>query len=641
MSRFPCSIASALLALLVLPPSAAHAWSAARTPDLAVSTDLSELTLEQLGNVRVTSVSRREERLASTAASVFVLTSEDIRHSGAKTIPDALRLVPTLQVARADANQWAISARGFNSVLANKMLVLIDNRIVYSPLFSGVFWEAQDVLLEDVDRIEVISGPGGTSWGTNAVNGVINIITRSADETRGVLAAAGGGARRFDGAGTDRRVAEARIGWGNRPVLRVYGKYTDQDHSQLASGLPVQDASQRFQSGARLRWANPVSTFQLDAGGYSASIDQAVEERDVSGWHVLGRWTREPAKGGRLQLQAYYDFTRRDQPGAILERLDTWDVDLHHEIEWGRSDFVWGGEYRFQPDHVDNFSPGFALIPADRDLRYGAVFAEDAIRLVDPLTLTAGVRFEHNVWTGWEHLPTLRLAWQRSATSLFWAAASRAVRAPARVDRDFFSPASPPHFFLAGGPHFESEILDEIEAGWRAQPHPSVSWSLDAFGGRYDRLRSIEAGPDGPEFANGIRGTLHGVEGWANWRVMSAWRLSAGGFLQRKALFVKTGHTDLGGRPSLGDDPDHQWVARSEFDLGQYLELGLMGRHVGQLAQVPNYSTLDARLGARMGPAQVSLTGYDLVGPRHAEWGAAANHAAFGRSLYAEVQWRP
>lgn len=641
MPRIACTIVSALL-IVVAFPRAAHAWSPARTPDLAVSTDLSELSLEQLGNVRVTSVSRREERLSTAAASVFVLTSEDIRRSGAKTIPDALRLVPTLQVARADANQWAISARGFNSVLANQMLVLIDNRTVYSPLFSGVFWETQDLLLEDVDRIEVISGPGGTSWGTNSVSGVINIITRTADETRGVLATAGGGARRFDGAGTDRRVAEARVGWGDRPAMRVYGKFTDQDHSQLDSGLPVPDALQRFQTGARLRWGGPVHVFQLDAGGYSATIDQAIDQRELSGWHVLGRWTREPARGGRLQLQAYYDFTRRDQPGAIRERLGTWDVDLHHEIEWGRHDFVWGAGYRAQPDEVDNLgAPGFAFIPDDRDLRYGALFAEDAIHLADPLTFTAGIRFEHNIWTGWENLPTLRLAWHPSAANLFWTAASRAVRAPARVDRDFFSPAAPPHFFLAGGPHFESEILDEIEAGWRSQPHPAVSWSLDVFGGRYDRLRSIEAGPNGPEFANGIRGTLHGVEGWANWRVMPSCRLSAGGFLQRKALFEKAGHDDLGGAASLGDDPDHQWVARSSFDLGRHLEVDLMGRHVGALAAIPNYTTLDVRLGARLGPAEVSLTGYDLVGPRHAEWGAAAGHTTFGRSLYAEIRWRP
>ena len=633
MPRFLFTIALALLVAPALPGSAA-AWSPARGPELAMSTDLSELSLEQLGNVRVTSVSRRDEHLsAAAAAAVFVLTSEDIRRSGAKTIPDALRLVPTLQVARADANQWAISGRGFNSVLANKMLVLIDNRVVYSPLFSGVFWEAQDVLLEDVDRIEVISGPGGTSWGTNAVNGVINIITRTAEETRGVLAAGGGG--------SERRIGEARIGWGARPVMRVYGKFTDQEHAQLESGTPIRDASQRFQGGGRLRWADLVNVFQLDGGVYSSSVDQAVGDRDVSGWHLLGRWTREPARGGRLQLQAYYDFTRRDQPGAIFERLDTWDVDLHHEIELGRHDLVWGAGYRFQPDRVDNLgAPGFALIPDDRDLRYADVFAEDAIRLADPLTFTAGVRFEHDVWTGWEHLPTLRLAWQPSAANLFWTAASRAVRAPARVDRDFFSPASPPHVFLAGGPGFQSEILDEIEAGWRAQPHPSVSWSIDAFGGRYDRLRSIELGTDGPEFANGIRGTLHGVEAWANWRVMTSWRLSAGGFLQRKALFVKAGHTDLGGAASLGDDPDHQWSARSAFDLGPHVELDLMGRHVGALSQIPNYSTLDARLAVRLGTAEASVTGYDLVGPRHAEWGSAASHATFGRRVFAELQWR-
>jgi len=603
---------------------------------LAAVDDLSELSLEQLGNVPVTSVSRREESLAHAPASVFVLTSEDIRRSGAKTLPEVLRLVPTLQVDRADANQYAISARGFNSVLANKMLVLIDNRTVYSPLFSGVFWEAQDLMLEDVDRIEVISGPGGTSWGTNAVNGVINIITRGADETPGVVAAVGGG--------TDQRVGEMRFGWIGRPSVRVYAKVTDQDHSDLATGAPVDDASDRLQTGARLRWSGAVHTVLLDAGQMTNDIDQAVGgDRTVSGYHVLGRWTRAPVGGSEVQLQAYYERDRRLQPGAIFERLDTWDVDFHHALTIGRHGVVWGAGYRFQPDRVENLgAPGIALLPPNRDLRSADVFAEDAIHLLARLDFIAGARLEHNVWTGWEYLPTLRLAWQPAREHFVWAAASRAVRAPARIDREFFRPASPPHLVFDGGPDFASEILDEVEVGWRAQPRPAVSWSLASFAGRYDDLRSLELTPAGPQFANDIRGTMHGVEAWANWRVIAAWRLSAGGVLQRKALFVKAGATDFGGLgvATLGDDPDHWWTAKSSFDLGEHVELDLMARHSGALSQIPNYSTLDARVAARLSAFEASLTAANLVGPRHAEWGAAANHAEFGRSFFAQVELR-
>jgi iron complex outermembrane recepter protein len=597
--------------------------------------DLSELTLEQLNHVQITSVSRRAERLSEVAGSVYVLTAEDIRRSGAQTLPELLRLVPTLQVARADANQYAISARGFNSVLANKMLVLIDGRTVYSPLFSGVFWEAEDLVLEDIERVEVLSGPGGTSWGTNAVNGIINIITRSAADSRGVIASGGGG--------DELRMGEARAGFGGpkrHSAFRAWGKYADQEHSELADGDDVRDASHRFLGGLRGRWARGASTWVLDGGGIRNRIEQVPDERDVSSFHALGRWVRQPARGAGFRLQVYYQRDRRGQPGTIDDVLDTWDAELQHEVRGARQTLVWGAGYRFQRDRAEFLSPFVAFVPEDRDLTYFHGFAEDELHLGGHLELTAGVRVEHNVFTGYEPLPTLRAAWN-PGPHLLWIALSRAVRAPARVDRDLVSPAPPlPPSILAGGPDFRSELAHVAEIGYRAQPLPAFSYSVTGFYSAYDRLRSLEASPSGFVFANGLEGETHGVEAWANYRVTSRWRLSAGGLAQNRDIDVKSGHTDINGRLTLGDDPHHQWQARSSFDIGRDQELDVWVRQVGDLAPtlVPAYTTLDARAATRL-PAgfQLSLTGYNLAGPAHPEWGAGA---VFGRALFAQLEWR-
>jgi iron complex outermembrane recepter protein len=628
-----CAWAYMLSLLLLLAPQ-----GVARAQDRdssLVSDDLSEMSLEQLGNIQVTSVSRRAEPLSDAAASVYVITAEDNRRSGAQTLPEALRLAPSLEVARADANQYAITARGFASVLANKMLVLIDGRTVYSPLFSGVFWEAQDVLLEDVDRIEVISGPGGTSWGTNAVNGVINIITRTAAETKGVLAAGGGGDRSRGG--------EARVGWGSGPYFRVHGKYGEQDHSQLSNGSPVRDASRRWGAGGRMRWTRNTTTLFLDGGGYENRIDQVPSHRWVSGYHLLGSVVRQLARGPSLRLQAYYDHTRRDQPGAVQDFLDTYDVELQSEFNAGRHSMTLGAGYRYQPDDVENLTPALAFIPADRDLRHADVFAEDQVALGHRVRLNGGLRLEHNVYTGWEYLPTVRLSWRPKTSHFLWVAGSRAVRAPSRVDREFFIPAQGPPFFLAGGPVFRSEILHAVELGYRGQPLPSLSYSVAGYVSFYDRLRSLEPTPIGSQFENGLRGRLHGIEGWVTDRVMSWCHLSAGGGAQRTEIDLKPGSQDVGGRASLGIDPDHWWTLRSSFDAGRFVEFDAMLRHVGALpmSNVPRYTSVDGRVGWRpVGPVELSVSGTDLFGPRHAEWGASPNRATFGRSAYAKMQWR-
>src|SRR5688572_21838716 len=418
-----------------------------------VASNLADLSLEELASIRVTSVSKRSERLADAAAAVYVITADDIRRSGATTLPEVLRLAPNLQVARADAAQYAISARGYNSTLANKMLVLIDGRTIYSPLFSGVFWEVQDTLLEDIERIEVISGPGGTLWGSNAVNGVINITTRAAADTQGALVAAGAGNRHRSGA--------VRYG-GELPgggYYRVYGKAGEERQTRRPNGTVLGDAWDRRQAGFRADWSGALQSFTLQGDAYTADVDQGATTRRLAGYNLIGRWSRQLGDGSDIRLQAYFDRVERDQPGAIREVLDTFDVELVHGFQPAQNHrLLWGAGFRYAPDRVENLGPALAFLPGNRTVRRANVFAQDDFQLRPDLTLTAGLKLEHNEYTGWEHLPSVRAAWKPAEGQLLWAALSRAVRAPSRVDRDLFSPANPPFVVLAGGPNFQSEI---------------------------------------------------------------------------------------------------------------------------------------------------------------------------------------
>ena len=601
--------------------------------------DLADLTLEQLGNIEITSVSKHAERLSDAAASIYVISAEEIRRSGATSLPEALRLAPNLQVARADINQYAITARGFNSVLANKMLVLVDGRAVYSPLFSGVFWEAQDVMLEDIERIEVISGPGGTLWGSNAVNGVINVITRPARDTQGALVTAGGGNR--EKAGAPRYGGE--LDSGGR--YRIYGRVLDRAHSSMANGTDIRDASDRGQIGFRADWGGAAQNFTLQGDAYHSAIDQGLTTRRVSGANLLGRWGRDLGGGSRLQLQAYYDHTERNQPGAINETLDTIDVELQHGLRPHDShDLLWGGGYRYSADRVENVNPAaLAFLPPGRNLGWANVFVQDAITLRPDLKLTAGLKLEHNDYTGIEFLPSLRLGWKMAAEHLVWGAASRAVRAPSRVDREFFSPGNPPFFVLAGGPNFQSEVANVYEIGYRAQLSIALSYSITAFHHDFDRLRSLEPTAAGPVFDNKIDGTSDGVEAWGSYRVTNAWRVNMSLVQQRERLRLKSGSANLGGFAPLGNDPSHGWTLRSAWDISPRHEFDVMVRHVGALPNpaVPSYTAVDARLGWKLRrDLEISLTAQNLFDPRHPEWGAAAARAEFERGVFLKLLWR-
>jgi iron complex outermembrane receptor protein len=619
------SIGRALAGALLAAAPLAHAATI-----LAQAPDIAELSLEQLASITVTTASRRAEALVDAPASIYVITAEDIRRSGANSIPELLRLAPNLQVARADNSQYAISARGFNNVLANKMLVLIDGRTVYTPLFSGVFWEAQDTFLEDIERIEVISGPAATLWGANGVNGVINIITRSSARTKGTLVAGVGGTRE---SGIGARFGADAFADG---TYRVYAKYTDRDHFNLTSGAAIRDASRMLASGLRADWERAGQTFTLQGDGYSGDVDQAPAARSISGGNLLGRWTRSLEAGSGLQLQAYYDRTNRDHPGTFKEALDTFDVELQHTIgAIPGHRLIWGAGYRLSRDRVQN-SVSQAFVPADRTLRWGNVFAQDEIALLERLELTLGLKLETNIYTGTEYLPNARLAWHPSPQHLVWAAYSRAVRAPSRIDRDVFFPGVPP-FLLVSNTTFESEIARIVEVGYRAHPAPALSFSATAFHHDYPNLRSVGLSPAGPVFANGIEGRVQGVEAWGVYQATPAWRLTGGLVTIHERLRVAPGKVDFGGLASLGNDPNHIALLRSAWDITSRHQLDLALRHAGALKNpvVPSYTVLDARFGWRVTEGlELSLAVQNAFNRDYSEWGVPNNRAMVERAVF-------
>jgi iron complex outermembrane receptor protein len=603
-------------------------------------------------------VSRRAERLSDAAASVFVITAEDIRRSGVRSLPEALRLAPNLHIAQASASGYAISARGFNSSSANKLLVLIDGRSVYTPLFSGVFWDQQDVMLEDVERIEVISGPGGTLWGVNAVNGVINVITSSARNTQGGLVAAGTGNRDTD--------AALRYGgkFGADGSYRVYGKYFERDHTTTASGTPKDDAWHKSQIGFRTDWSHAGDTVTVNGNAYNGAAGQPLPGSisvtglilplstiSLSGVNLTARWSHALEGGSNLTLQGYLDRTERTVPPSFSDTLNIIDLQFQHSLRpVGIHALVWGAEYRYGIDRVTNatFSafvpprPFFAFLPERLNQTWVSSFAQDEMTLRKDLRLTAGVRLEHNDYTGTEILPTLRVAWKIAPEHLLWSAASRTVRAPSRFDRDVFIPASPP-FLLAGGPNVRSEVANVYEIGYRGQPTSRTSYSVTAFHSVFHHLRTQEIAPSGTFFifANEMEGKSTGIEMWGSYQATESWRLSGGFSGLRERLRLKPGSTDAAGVIAQeGRDPAQMWMLRSSLNLPYQSELDATLRHVSALSNptVPAYTVVDVRLGWRpRRDLELSITGQNLFSGGHAEFTDPATRTQLGRGVFFKV----
>ena len=604
---------------------------------------LADLSIEQLGNIEITSVSRRAQPLFDAPGSLFVITAADIRRSGAASLPEALRLAPNLQVARSSNTGYSISARAVDSALSNKLLVLIDGRSVYTPLYSGVFWDAQDVMLEDVDRIEVISGAGATVWGVNAVNGVINIVTRSAADRQGRLASA-------DLGGRSRRVA-LRTGGRSAGGLHysVHGLHHEQSGNRIAAGAPARDAARHGQVGLRVDMALGAGALTLVGDASRGRFDQAPGTvgtlgTEKSGTNLLARFER-PWAGGTLTLQAHAEHTRRTSVPILDDRQDIVDVQVQHAgVPLGDHLLSWGVEVRRGRNRSAN-SRYLAFLPPLLAQTWSSVHVQDELSLSPAWRVTAGLRVERNDYTGTEYLPALRAAWKWDPRHMLWASAARAVRAPARLDRDFHVPGEAP-FQLRGGPGFRSEVAKDFELGWRSQFGEDVTLSMTAFRTDYDRLRALRLDPNlaGGIVSNDIRARSHGIEAWGSFQALRGWRLHAGAALLRQRAELLPGGNDPGSVASLvGGNPRHWWTLRSSHDLGSQWELDLLWRGVAQRAAgaVPSYQALSIHMSWKpQADWRLSLGLRDWNVGGHAEFGAAATRAVFKPDAHAKVEYR-
>jgi len=614
-------------------------------------TEFADLSIEELANIDVTSVSKRHERLQDAPASVFVITADDIRRAGSRSLPEALRLAPNLEVARANNTGYYISARGMNGTSnspANKLLVMIDGRSVYSPLFSGVFWDEPDVMLEDVERIEVISGPGGTLWGVNAVSGVINITTRHAAETQGDLLVLRGDS---DGA-----QAAFRHGAGGADHRwRVYGKVFGIGRSELRTGQPIDDAWDQGQIGFRSDWERGSDRFSVNGNAWRGHQGQpapgaiaapgasaGIDDIHTRGVNLSGRWERALEGGGSFSAQAYYDYRYRQVPPTLTDAVDIADIQLQHSLPTlGAHSIVWGGEYRYNWDHVTN-SRFVAFLPANDRQTWASLFAQDEIALRDNVRLIAGARYERNPYTGAEFLPTLRLSWRVSPAHSLWSAWSRTVRAPSRLDVDAYIPGTAP-FLLAGGPRVRAEVARVFELGYRGQVGQDLSYSVTLYRNLYDHLRTQDLTSQGTiEFGNQMNGRAHGIEAWASYQMSDAWRLSAGATALRERFSLKPGSRDVGSVATTGADPAYTAQLRSGYAFDSTRELEVAVRRVGATGRpaVPGYTALDLRFGWRFAPGMsLSVIGANLNGG-HGEYGAEQVRAEVPRTLGIKLVWQ-
>lgn len=610
--------------------AAMPAWAEAGPTDVQ---DVSRLSLEQLAMVQVTSVSKRAEVLAEAPASIFVITADDIRRSGAASLPEVLRLAPNINVQRVNALDYAVSARGFNGFeTSNKLLVLVDGRSIYSTLSSGVFWDAHQMMLEDVERIEVVSGPGGALYGSNAMNGVINIITRSAEDTSGGLLSAS--------AGTEEAILSARYGGrlGEGGAWRAYVTGFKVENSQRLEGGEATDAAEGVRAGFRLDGTVRGSALTLQGDAFDNAVglneDYSDEKASVRGRNLLGRLTR-PILGGELQAQAYYDLYTRDESGG-MEEAQTLDVNIQHASSWGAHDLVLGVGRRTVKS-LFKAPPGAAFLdPAKRRLTLDNFYLQDQIALTPSLRLTLGVKYEANSFSGDELLPNLRLAWAPGEGALAWAAVSRASRTPNRIERDLTLPG-----FLVGS-DFQSETATAYEAGYRGRRGDSLTWSASAFYTVYDDLRTVSVDPATIlplRLTNYGKGVTYGLEAWAGYDVSPDWRLSLGLQTLTKDFESPPPLQDISALASTGDDPQYEVSFTSQWTLGPDVDFDVQLRRVGALAQVDPFLDADARLAWRMRDGlELSLTGRNLFDEKRVETGDPVRARAFGRSVAAVVR---
>lgn len=637
--------------------------------------DFTDMSIEELLDVVVVSASKKVQKLFETDAAVYVISQEDLKRSGATNIPDALRMVPGLQVARIDANKWAISARGFNGRFANKLLVLIDGRSVYTPLFSGVYWDNQDTLIEDIERIEVIRGPGATLWGANAVNGVINIITKNTRDTQGSLVTAGTGTE-------ERGFGSVRYGGkaGKDAYYRIYAKYFDRDGGKDIAGNSGGDAWNAFRAGFRMDWCEEVTLqgelFSGNAGSkvilptLSPPYTQVQNEQiDTGGGHLLGQWEHRVSDASRLSFQFYYDRNSVDQYYADTT-VDTMDAEFNHQYRTGtHNELMWGLGYRFTADEIFSKTWVFAIRPKTGEYHLLSGFVQDELNLMaDKLRLTVGSKFEHNDYTGFEVQPSVRLLWTPETAYSLWTSVSRAVRTPSRAETSFqytlatippgtFKPSFPGTGIaqVVGNKDLDAEDLYAFELGCRTHPAEKISFDFATFYNIYENLLNGRAGQPYIDMTggaplmivpattnNGMNGKSFGAELAVDWFVSADWKLKLAYSYLMLRLDNKNSNEKL---PEEGNNPYHQLSVRSAMNFPGNLFLDLWGRYVDSIGfkGVDSYITADVRLGWHLTEKlEVSITGQNLLEPSHPEYGPeqiVTLQTEAERSVYGKLLW--
>jgi iron complex outermembrane receptor protein len=637
------------------------------------SKDLSGFSLEELGNIEVTAVSRSPDMLAHVPAAVFVVTQEDIRRSGVTSIPDALRLAPGVLVARLDAAHWAIGIRGFASPLTRSVLVLIDGRAVYDPLFAGTYWDVQDTLLEDIDRIEVVRGPGGTLWGANAINGIINIITKTAAETKGGLVSVQGGSADYGSAGV-------RLGGGTQNVsYRAYGKAVHRGPAYRATG-ESRDHWRAERGGFRIdssSIANRVLTvqgdfYQAQSGAIATSTTygspfatSAPYDASLFGGNVLARWSSAGETNTPFQLQVYYDRTHRHEI-PVREHRGTLDIDFQQtRKEWSRQELIWGLAYRTTSGRV-SAAELTRFVPDSRIDHLSSALLQDTFTLVpERLRVSGGAKLEHNSYSGVELQPSGRVVWTPNATSTVVGSVTRAVRTPSPVETEFttvnfagVTQGLGTFVRLQPNPAFISEKLTAYELGYRLQPNSMAYMTVSSFYNQLDDVLStdlltplFETDPWPPhlivpvQFGNGLQGSSAGAEITTDIRPASWWRVTANYSYLRIALSKKVGGTDVSAeKTNEGGSPRHQWQVRSSVNLPAGWSTEWFLRSVSALATGPvsGYVTSNARIAWQATPrVDLAIVGQDLHQGHHLEWpGGTGGMVEVPRSGYLTVTWK-
>ncbi len=608
-----------------------HAQAPAEAPESVE--DLRDLSIEQLAQIEVRSASKQAEPIARAPTSIFVITGNDIVRSAATSLPEALRLAPNLQVQQLDARQFAITSRGFNGAeSSNKLLVLIDGRSVYTTLHSGVFWELHSPLLEDIGQIEVISGPGGTLYGPNAVNGVVSVATLDARETLGGLARGTAGPRE--------RTLALRYGasLGDSGAVRLYANGLDREDMPAGPAADAEDGITGWQAGFRADFGGETDHFTVQGDVFDTDVDLLPGDGD-RGHNLLARWTRRLGDERSLQVQAYYDDYRR-RFTLVEDSLETFDLEAQLNSKIGAHEIVLGGGVRTTRDEFINNLNGFHLEPQSRRLWILNAFAQDRLALTPKLDLIAGLKLERSTFSGVQVLPNLRIAWRPSDRATLWGSVSRAVRTPSRIDRQLvFLP------LLAQADNFESEKLIAFEAGYRGRPWRSTTLNVSLFYNLYDDIRTTEftGNPLPIRLQNSLKGETYGAEAWLTHQLSSRWRASLGAAVMDKDFRLKNGAVDLANRASLGADPDYQLVARSQIDLTRRLQLDLGLRGVEDLGStdIGGYVEADARLAWRVSdPVELYVAGSNLLHKSHVESNDSTRAQRIRRSVYLGTRLR-